>query len=99
MVEDEKVGKTSAKVECKAVLDTLAARETEVKVHTLENAVSEQKGIETLNTLSDAVAENEVELLADKQVEVNAKALNYEMADRQTEVKVEKLGDTSQPRK
>ena len=36
VVEDEKVGNISAKVECKAVLDTLAARETEVKVHILE---------------------------------------------------------------
>ena len=36
VVEDEKVGNISAKVECKAVLDILAARETEVKVHILE---------------------------------------------------------------
>ena len=36
VVEDEKVGNISAKVECKALLDTLAARETEVKVHILE---------------------------------------------------------------
>ena len=49
--------------------------------------------------MSDTVADNEVESLGDKQVEVNAKALDYQMADRQAEVKVEKLGDTSQRRK
>ena len=63
-----------AKVKCKAVLDTLAAREREVKVHTLGNTVSELKGIETLDTLSDTVAENEVESLGNKQVKVNAEA-------------------------
>ena len=63
-----------AKVKCKAVLDTLAARETEVKVDTLGNTVSELKGIETLDTLSDTVAENEVESLGNKQVKVNAEA-------------------------
>ena len=72
-----------AKVKCKAVLDTLASRETEVKVHTLGNTVSELKGIKTLDTLSYTVAENEVESLANKQVKVNAKALDYQMADRQ----------------
>ena len=58
------------------MLDILAARETEVKVHTLSNTVSELKG--------------------DKQVKVNAKALDYQMGDRQAKVKVEKVGDTSQ---
>ena len=77
VVEDEKVSKTSAKMLCKAVLDTLAARETEVKAHTPVNTVSDLKGIETLDTLSDTVAENEVESLGDKEVEVNAKALDY----------------------
>ena len=72
-----------AKVKCKAVLDTLVAREREVKVHTLGNTVSELKGIETLNTFSDTVAENEVESLGNKQVKVNANALDYQMADRQ----------------
>ena len=72
-----------ANVKCKAVLDTLAAREREVKVHTLGKTVSELKGIETLNTLSDTVAENEVESLGNKQVKVNANALDYQMADRQ----------------
>ena len=85
-----------AKVKCKAVLDTLAARETEVKVDTLGNTVSELKGIETLDTLSDTVAENEVESLGNKQVKVNAKALDYQMGVRQAKVKVEKVGDTSQ---
>ena len=72
-----------ANVKCKAVLDTLVAREREVKVHTLGNTVSELKGIETLNTFSDTVAENEVESLGNKQVKVNANALDYQMADRQ----------------
>ena len=99
MVEDEKVSKTSAKMLCKAVLDTLAARETEVKAHTPVNTVSDLKGIETLDTLSDTVAENEVESLGDKEVEVNAKALDYQMADREADVKVEKLGAISQRRK
>ena len=77
VVEDEKVDNTSAKVEYKAVLGTLAAGETDVKVHTLGNTVYELKGIETLDTLSDTVAENAVESLGDKQVEVNVKALDY----------------------
>ena len=72
-----------AKVKCKAVLDTLAARETEVKVHILGNTVYGLKSIETLDTLSDTVAENEIESLGIKQVKVNAKALHYQMADRQ----------------
>ena len=72
-----------AKVKCKAVLDTLAARETEVKVHILGNTAYELKSIETLDTLSDTVAENEIESLGNKQVKVNAKALDYQMADRQ----------------
>ena len=72
-----------AKVKCKAVLDTLAARETEVKVHILGSTVYELKSIETLDTLSDTVAENEIESLGNKQVKVNAKALDYQMADRQ----------------
>ena len=72
-----------AKVKCKAVLDTLAARETDVKVHTLGNTAYELKSIETLDTLSDTVAENEIESLGIKQVKVNAKALDYQMADRQ----------------
>ena len=72
-----------AKVKCKAVLDTLAARETDVKVHTLGNTVYELKSIETLDTLSDTVAENEIESLGNKQVKVNAKALDYQMAHRQ----------------
>ena len=72
-----------AKVKCKVVLDTLAARETDVKVHTLGNTAYELKSIETLDTLSDTVAENEIESLGIKQVKVNAKALDYQMADRQ----------------
>ena len=45
--------------------------------------MSELKGIETLNTFSDTVAENEVESLGNKPVKVNANALDYQMADRQ----------------
>ena len=78
------------------MLARLAARETEVKVHTLGNTVSELNGIETLDTLSDTVADNEVKSLGDKQVKVNAKALDYQMVDRPAKVKVEKVGDTSQ---
>ena len=89
VVEEEKVGNTSAKVECKAVHDTLAARQTEVKVHTLDDTLSELKGIETLDKLT----------LGDTQVKVNAKGLDYLIAKRKAEVKSEKLGDTSQRRK
>ena len=78
------------------MLDILAARETEVKVHTLGNTVSELKGIKTLDTFRDTVAKEEVESLGDKQVKVNAKALDYQMGVRQAKVKVEKVGDTSQ---
>ena len=66
MVEKEKVGNMPEKVVCKVVLDTLAARETEVKVHTRGNTVSDLTGIETLDTLSDTVADNEVKSLGDK---------------------------------
>ena len=38
--------------------------------------MSELKGIETLSTLSDTVARKEVQTLGNKQVEVNAKALD-----------------------
>jgi len=65
VVEEEKVGNMPAKVECKAVLDKLADRETEVKVHTLGDTLSELKGVETLHTLKDTVAKNEVESLGD----------------------------------
>ena len=56
-VEEEKVGNTPAKVECKAVHDKLTARETEVKVHTLGDRPSELRGIETLDKLCDTVGE------------------------------------------
>ena len=95
VVEEDKVGNTPAK-ESKAVLDTLAAKETEVKIHTRGDTLSKLKNIETFDTLSHPVAENEVESLGDTQIEVNAKALDYQMPDREAEVKVDKLGDTSQ---
>ena len=38
----------------------LAAREKEIKVQTLCDTLSEQKGMETLDTSSDKVAENEI---------------------------------------
>ena len=69
MVEEEKVGNMPAKEVCKAVLDTLADRETEVKVHTFGDTLSELKSMETIQTLSDTVPENEVESLAEVQVE------------------------------
>jgi len=81
-----------AKVVCKAVLDTLTDRETEVKVHTFGETLSELKGRETIHILSDTVGENEVESFGDTQVKVNTKALDYRMAYRQDAVKVEKLG-------
>ena len=99
VMKEEKVGNMSAKVECKAVLDKLAAREKEVKVHTLGDTLSVLKGLQTLHTLSDTGAENQFESFGDKKVKVNAKALNYQMVDRQAKLKVGKLGDTSQHRK
>ena len=57
VVEEEKVGNMPAKVECKAVLDTLAARQTEIKVHTLGDKMSEVESMETLPTFSDTAAE------------------------------------------
>ena len=51
--------------------------------------------METVHTLSDTVAEHEEESFEDTQVKVNTMALDYQMADRQAEVKVEKLSDTS----
>ena len=60
VVEEEKVGYMPAKVECKAVVDTLAARETEVKVRTLGNTLSELKSMKMLETLSKTVAINKV---------------------------------------
>lgn len=51
---------------------TRAARETAIKVHTFGDTLSELNGMETFDTLSDKVAENEVE----SKVEVNTKALD-----------------------
>lgn len=81
-MEEEEVGNTTAKVDCKAMLDTLAAREKEVEVHTLGDRVSEIRGIKMLDTLSDRVAVNKVESLGETQVKVIVNALDYEMADR-----------------
>ena len=64
VLEEYKVGNMPVKVECKAVLNTLAARETEVKVHTFGNTLSEPKGMETLQILNNTVAENEIQSLA-----------------------------------
>ena len=58
MVEKEKVGNMPEKVVCKVVLDTLAARETEVKAHTLGDKLSEVRGTESLPTFIDSAAEN-----------------------------------------
>ena len=50
MVEENIKGNMPAKVECKAVLDTLVSRETEVKVYRLDETLFELKCIETLRT-------------------------------------------------
>lgn len=55
---------------------TRAARETAIKVHTFGDTPSELNGMETFDTLSDKVADNEVESLGDSKVEVNTKALD-----------------------
>jgi len=52
--------------------------------------------MEMLDKLSDTVAVNEVESLCGTQANVNAKALDYQMADKKAEVKLDTLGDTSQ---
>ena len=88
-----------AKVQCKEVLDISADRKSEVGVHSLGDTLSELKGMQTLHTLSVTVAEDEVELLGDTQLEVNTKALGYRITDRKAEVQVKKLGDSSQHRK
>ena len=95
VVEEAKVGNTPAKVESKAVLDALAAREKAVNGHRLGDPLSKLKGIETLDTLCDTVAENELESLGDKQVEVNAKALDYQIPDTEKarEWQVNTFGD------
>ena len=56
MVEEINIGNMPTKVECKALLDTLADRDIDVKVHTLVNTLSELKSLETLHTLKDTVA-------------------------------------------
>ena len=45
------------------------------------------------------VAVIEVKSFRDTQAKVNANALDYQMADRKAEVKMNKLGDTSQRQK
>ena len=93
------VGKTLAEVECKAVLETPAAKETEVKVHTLGDTLPELKDMQRLHAVNDTVAENDGVSLGDTQVEINAKALDYEMTNKEEEVKLEIIGDTRQRRK
>ena len=88
-----------AKVEWKAVGDTLVALETEVKDHILGYTLSELKSIKMLDTLSDKVAVNVFESLNDTEVKVNTKTLVYQISDRQAEVTVDKLGETSQQQK
>ena len=68
-------------------------------VEPLSDTVGELKGMETLHTLKDTVPENEIQSLGDTQLEESAKALHYQIIARQAEVKVEKLGDTTQRRK
>lgn len=64
------------------MLYTLAPRETEVKVHTFGDTLSELKGMETFHTLSETVAKIEVESFGDTQVEVNGKALGKQIANK-----------------
>ena len=45
------------------------------------------------------VAENEVESLGDTKNELNAKELDFKIANRKAEVKVDKPGDARQRRK
>ena len=61
--------------------------------------MSEQKGMETFNTFINLAAEKKVESFSDTEVKVNFKALNFQMVDRQKEVKVGKPGYSSQRRK
>ena len=68
-------------------------------IETLSDTVGGLKSMETLHTLKDTVAENEIQSLGDTQLEENLKALHYQIIARQAEVKCEKLGDTSQRRK
>ena len=77
VVEEGNVGNTLAEVECKAVLETLAAKETEVKVHTLGDTLPELKDMQRLHAVNDTVAENDGVSVGDAQVEINAKALDY----------------------
>ena len=60
LVEEEKVDNMPANVECKALLKTLAAKEKELKVQLLGDALFELKGMKTLNALTETVAQNEV---------------------------------------
>ena len=53
--------------------------------------------METLPLLKDTVAKNLFEILGETQVKVNIKMLDYQMVDRQGKLKIEKLGDTTQP--
>ena len=52
--------------------------------------------METLHTFSDTAAENQVESRFDTQVEVNAKTLDYQINDREAEVKVDKVSDENE---
>ena len=99
VVEEENVGNTLAEVECKAVLETLAAKETDVKVHTLGDTLPELKVMQRLHSLNDTVGENDGVSLGDTQVEINFKALDYEMTNNEEEIKLEIFGDTRQRRK
>ena len=87
-------------VEAEALIYTLAGRLQVVEEDKVGNtpAKLEWKAVQTFDTLSDTVAENEVDSLGDTQMEVNGKALDYQMADWQADGKVDKLGDISQRR-
>ena len=68
---------------------------TDIKFHTLGHTLSELKGIELLNTLSETVVKD-VKSLVDRQSKLNTEALDYQMtsSDKVTANEVESLGNT-----
>ena len=56
--------------------------------------MGELKGMETLHTLKNTVAENKIHSLGDTQLDGNAKAFYYQIVASQAKVNCEKLGDT-----
>ena len=71
-------------------------KKQKLRSHTLGDTLPELKVMQRLHSLNDTIAENEGVSLADTQVEINAKALDYEMTNKEEEVKVEIIADTRQ---